>query len=87
MRRFSLQFMQAVLLLVLAPVSCLAEQALIAVASNFSAPARAIVNAFELELATPCGCLRAHRANYMHRLSTVRRSIYFFRRIPKNPRY
>lgn len=49
MRRFSLQFMQAVLLLVLAPVSCLAEQALIAVASNFSAPARAIVKAFELE--------------------------------------
>ena len=49
MRRFSLQFMQAVLLLVLAPVSCLAEQTLIAVASNFSAPARAIVNAFERE--------------------------------------
>ncbi|MGA1072101.1 MAG: molybdate ABC transporter substrate-binding protein [Pseudohongiellaceae bacterium] len=49
MRRFSLQFMQAVLLLILAPVSCLAEQALVAVASNFSAPARAIVSAFERE--------------------------------------
>jgi len=49
MRRFSLQFMQAVLLLILAPVSVLAEQALVAVASNFSAPARAIVSAFERE--------------------------------------
>ena len=49
MRRFSLQFMQALLLLVLAPVSCLAEQALVAVASNFSAPARAIVSVFERE--------------------------------------
>lgn len=49
MRRFTIQFLTAACLLTSAPLSCFAEQALIAVASNFSSPARAIALAFEQE--------------------------------------
>jgi molybdate transport system substrate-binding protein len=49
MRRFPIQFLTAACLLAFAPLSCFAEQALIAVASNFSLPARAIALAFEQE--------------------------------------
>ena len=49
MRRFSLQSFYVACLLALAPLGCVAEQALVAVASNFAAPARVIALAFEHE--------------------------------------